>query len=272
MGSEMCIRDSFVTYQLPIVVPTTVIVMILYYFSNRHFDRKEMKEGRDIFVKTSEKTVKPDVPLIYAILPMLPLILLVAFSEYVGLFDIHLSTTVAMLFSLIVSVVFMLLFKRNFRDVIDMLDSFWKGMGTVFSSVVTLIVSAEIFSKGLISMGFIDTLVSGSTHLGFSGAAISILITVLIFMAAMLMGSGNAAFFSFGPLMPDIAPSLGMSAPDMILPMQLSASMGRATSPIAGIIVAIAGIAGVSPVELAKRNIPPLVGGLMTLLLFHFLL
>ncbi|HQH25730.1 MAG TPA: C4-dicarboxylate transporter DcuC [Bacteroidales bacterium] len=264
--------EYFVTYQLPIVVPTTVIVMILYYFSNRHFDRKEMKEGRDIFVKTSEKTVKPDVPLIYAILPMLPLILLVAFSEYVGLFDIHLSTTVAMLFSLIVSVVFMLLFKRNFRDVIDMLDSFWKGMGTVFSSVVTLIVSAEIFSKGLISLGFIDTLVSGSTHLGFSGAAISILITVLIFMAAMLMGSGNAAFFSFGPLMPDIAPSLGMSAPDMILPMQLSASMGRATSPIAGIIVAIAGIAGVSPVELAKRNIPPLVGGLMTLLLFHFLL
>jgi len=263
--------EYFVTYQLPLVVPTTVVVMILYYFSNRYFDKKEVKAGKEIFVNTQGKTEKPDVPLVYAILPMLPLILLVVFSEYVGLFDIHLSTTVAMLFSLIVSVIFVMIFKRNFRNVMDMLDSFWKGMGSVFSTVVTLIVSAEIFSKGLISLGFIDTLVSGSTHLGFSGATISVLITVLIFLAAMLMGSGNAAFFSFGPLIPDIAPRLGMNAPDMILPMQLSASMGRATSPIAGIIVAIAGVAGVSPVELAKRNIPPLAGGLLALLLFHFI-
>jgi DcuC family C4-dicarboxylate transporter len=113
--------------------------------------------------------------------------------------------------------------------------------------------------------------VSGSTHLGFSGAAISIFITILVFLAAMLMGSGNAAFFSFGPLVPDIAGRLGMTAPEMILPMQLSASMGRATSPIAGVIVAIAGVAGVSPVELAKRNMPPLIGGLIVLLLFHFI-
>lgn len=263
--------EYFVTDQLPLVIPTTVVVMILYYFSNKYFDKKDLKAGKEIFVKDPEKTGKPDVPLIFAVLPMLPLLLLVIFSEYVGLVDIHLSTTVAMLFSLIISVLFVMIFRRNFRGVMEMLESFWKGMGTVFSTVITLIVSAEIFSQGLISLGFIDTLVSGSTHLGFSGVAISILITILIFLAAMLMGSGNTAFFSFGPLIPDIAPRLAMSAPDMILPMQLSASMGRATSPIAGVIVAIAGVAGVSPVELAKRNLPPLAGGLFFLLLFHFI-
>ena len=68
----------------------------------------------------------------------------------------------------------------------------------------------------------------------------------------MLMGSGNAAFFSFGPLLPGIAGQLGMPAYSLVLPLQLSASMGRAASPIAGIIVAIAGVAGVSPIELAK--------------------
>jgi DcuC family C4-dicarboxylate transporter len=263
--------EYFVTDQLPLVIPTTVVVMILYYFSNRYFDKRDLKAGKETCLREPEQKGKPDMPLIFAILPMLPLLLLVIFSEYVGLVDIHLSTTVAMLFSLIVSVVFVIIVKRNFRSVIDMLESFWKGMGSVFSSVITLIVSAEIFSQGLISLGFIDTLVSGSTHLGFSGVVISIFITILIFLAAMLMGSGNAAFFSFGPLIPDIAPRLAMNAPDMILPMQLSASMGRATSPIAGIIVAIAGVAGVSPVELAKRNLPPLAGGLFVLLLFHFI-
>lgn len=263
--------EYFVSDQLPLVIPTTVVVMILYYFSNRYFDKRDLKAGRETVVTDPGQTKKPDVPLIYAILPMLPLLLLVIFSDYVGLVDIHLSTTVAMLFSLIISIFFVMIYKRNFRNVMDMLDSFWKGMGTVFSTVVTLIVAAEIFSKGLIGLGFIDTLVSGSTHLGFSGAAISIFITILVFLAAMLMGSGNAAFFSFGPLIPDIAGRLGMTAPEMILPMQLSASMGRATSPIAGVIVAIAGVAGVSPVELAKRNMPPLIGGLIALLLFHFI-
>ena len=264
--------EYFVSDQLPLVIPTTIVVMILYYFSNKYFDRRDLKAGRTTPATETGQSVKPDVPLVFAILPMLPLLLLVIFSDYVGLVDIHLSTTVAMLFSLIISVLFVMIYKRNFRSVMDMLDSFWKGMGTVFSTVVTLIVAAEIFSKGLIGLGFIDTLVSGSTHLGFSGAAISIFITILVFLAAMLMGSGNAAFFSFGPLIPDIAGKLGMTAPDMILPMQLSASMGRATSPIAGVIVAIAGVAGVSPVELAKRNMPPLIGGLVVLLLFHFII
>jgi len=261
----------FVSDQLPLVIPTTIVVMILYYFSNRYFDKRDLQAGRGTVVPETGQTKKPDVPLIYAILPMLPLLLLVIFSDYVGLVDVHLSTTVAMLFSLIISILFVMIFKRNFRSVMDMLDSFWKGMGSVFSTVVTLIVAAEIFSKGLIGLGFIDTLVTGSTHLGFSGASISIFITILVFLAAMLMGSGNAAFFSFGPLVPDIAGRLGMTAPEMILPMQLSASMGRATSPIAGVIVAIAGVAGVSPVELAKRNMPPLIGGLIALLVFHFI-
>ena len=73
----------------------------------------------------------------------------------------------------------------------------------------------------------------------------------------MLMGSGNAAFFSFGPLLPGIAGQLGMPA----IPRASFAVIrqyGRAASPIAGIIVAIAGVAGVSPIELAKRNTLPL--------------
>ena len=143
-------------------------------------------------------------------------------------------------------------------------------MGNVFASVITLIVAAEIFSGGLISLGFIESLVSGTTGIGFGGVSISIVITAVVFFAAMLMGSGNAAFFSFGPLIPDIAARIGMPAVQMILPMQLAASMGRATSPIAGVIVAICGVAGVSPLELARRNMVPLIIGVICLTVIHF--
>ncbi|MDR0429343.1 MAG: C4-dicarboxylate transporter DcuC [Tannerellaceae bacterium] len=266
----------FITHQLPLVIPTTLVMMALFYFNNKYFDKKESakidtrkREETD----TPKTTAKPDVPLIFALLPVLPLILLILFSPYVGLFEppITLNTTTAMIFSLFVAILFVACYTRNLRKTFDSFSSFWNGMGKVFASVVTLIVAAEMFSKGLISLGFIDSLINYSTHIGFSGVAIAVVFAFIIFSAAMLMGSGNAAFFSFGPLLPGIAEQLGMSVYALVLPLQLSASMGRAASPIAGIIVAIAGVAGVSPIELAKRNTLPLIEGFVFLVVYHFI-
>ncbi|MDV7394595.1 C4-dicarboxylate transporter DcuC, partial [Arthrospira platensis SPKY1] len=131
-------------------------------------------------------------------------------------------------------------------------------MGRVFATVITLIIAAEVFSNGLISLRFIDSLVYLSQHLGFGAVGIGALMTVMIFGASILMGSGNASFFSFGPLVPDIASKLGADPASIILPMQLSSSLGRAISPIAGVVIATSEIAGVTPLEVAKRNFLPL--------------
>ncbi|WP_418696302.1 C4-dicarboxylate transporter DcuC [Bacteroides sp.] len=266
----------FITHQLPLVIPTTLVVMALFYFNNRYFDKKDAArlsaENETENNKVSQSVSRPDVPFIFAFLPILPLALLILFSPYVGLLqNITLNTTTAMILSLFISLLFIALHTRNLRKTFDAFSSFWKGMGNVFASVVTLIVASEVFSKGLISLGFIDSLVEYSTHIGLSGISIAAVFALIIFGAAMLMGSGNAAFFSFGPLLPGIARQLGMPAYSLILPLQLSASMGRAASPIAGIIVAIAGVAGVSPIELAKRNTLPLIGSILFLIGYHFI-
>lgn len=270
--------EYFIVHQLPLVIPTSLVIMILFYFSNRYFDKKDRKKRQELSSQASgdlaESSVeKPDVPLFFALLPILPLALLILFSPFVGLFQpvVTLGTTTAMLFSLFLSLAFVLLHTRNLRTTFDAFGSFWKGMGNVFTSVVTLIVASEVFSKGLIHLGFIDFLVSYSSHIGLSGLTIAAVFALIIFGAAMLMGSGNAAFFSFGPLLPGIATQLGLPVFALVLPLQLAASMGRAASPIAGIIVAIAGVAGVSPVELARRNTFPLVGGIIFLIFYHLI-
>ncbi|MBQ3521898.1 MAG: C4-dicarboxylate transporter DcuC [Bacteroidales bacterium] len=268
---NMSAIEYFLTYQLPNVLPTTAILMVVYYWHSKRQDKKDLAAGKDIYAKDIDENIKPDAPKLFALLPLLPLLLLLTFSDYLGIFETQLSTTVAMLVSLIISIISVILYKRKIKEVIALLSSFWSGMGNVFASVITLIVAAEIFSAGLISLGFIDSLVAGTIGLGFGSITISVVITAIIFFAAMLMGSGNAAFFSFGPLIPEIAAKLGFPAVQMILPMQLSASMGRAASPIAGVIVAIAGVAGVSPMELAKRNLLPLCVGITVLTIFHFI-
>ena len=274
-ASELCDLTTvqyFLEYQVPRVLPVTVLLMLLFFFYNRWCDRREAAQGKDIYSDRLDESARPDVPGYFALLPVLPIFFLLLFSGYAGIQDVTISTTVAMLSSFLIAFLLVMLHNRSFTRTFPMFKVFWQGMGNVFANVVSLIVCAEVFSGGLIALGFIDTLVTGTTSLGFGGVAICIVITAIIFLAAMLMGSGNAAFFSFGPLLPGIATQFGMPAVGMIVPMQLAASMGRATSPIAGVIVAICGVAGVSPMDLAKRNTPPLIIGVIALTLIHFIL
>ncbi len=260
----------FLEDQLTLTIPLTLLLMVVYFFSNRYFDKKEMT----LQTATKMEEFKSETPLIYAILPVLPLILLIVFSRFLQLFPnnpIILDTTTAIFISLFMAFIFELFRTRKAKETFSTLKTFWEGMGKVFATVITLIVAAELFSAGLISLGFIDGLVNLSQHLGFGSVGIGTLMTVIIFLASMLMGSGNASFFSFGPLVPNIAAKMGTNPADIILPMQLSSSMGRATSPIAGIIVAISEIAGVSAFDLAKRNFIPLVSALIFMLIYHFL-
>ena len=259
--------EYFISDQLPLVLPTSLVVMGLIFFNNRFFDRKCREESYICNMDIE----RPSVPVYFAILPVLPLTILVLFSSFVNVFDvaITLNTTTAMLFSVLFALICVSFHTKNIKASFQLFNGFLKGMGNVFSNVVTLIVASEIFSKGLVALGFIDILIDYSSHIGLSATVVTAIFALIIFGAAMLMGSGNAAFFSFGPLLPAIAIKLSIPASALVLPLQLAASMGRAASPIAGVIVAIAGVAGISPIELAKRNTLPLIGGILFLLLYH---
>lgn len=255
----------FLEDQLRMAVPLILLMSVLYFYVNRYFDRKIQPAEVPVEADVS----KPACPLIYAVLPVFPLALLLIFSELFAFFDpvIQLSTTTAMFLSLAVAMIFELVYKRDAKEVLDSLKTFWKAMGHVFATVITLIIAAEIFSNGLISLRFIDSLISFSQHLGLGALGIGALMTILIFGASILMGSGNASFFSFGPLVPGIAAKMGSDPASIILPMQLSSSLGRAISPIAGVVIATSEIAGVAPIDVAKRNFIPLTITLVAMLI-----
>ena len=257
----------FIKDQLPAVVPLSIVLMVTYYFVNRYYDKKEIT---GIAVKEETKLEREKAPSYYAIIPVLPLLLLIVFSEIFQLtpIPIALDTTTAMFISLFIALIFEFVRKRNLKVVLESLSIFWNGMGNIFKTVVTLIIAADIFAKGLISLGFIDGLISSSQGIGLGATGISIVMVVMIFLASMLMGSGNAAFFAFAPLVPKIAVKFGIKTTSMILPMNLSASMGRVVSPVAGVIIATSEIAGVSPLSIVKRNIIPLVVALVFLLIY----
>ena len=267
--AKMDVVVFFLNYQLPLVLALSLIMMVTYYFVNKYYDNKEKHIENVASIERKELKA----PLIYAIIPILPIILLIVFSEIFNFFNlpIKLDTTTAMIISLFVALICELIRLKNIKEVFNSLTVFWDGMGDIFKTVVTLIITAEIFAKGLISLGFIDGLLDLAQNLGLGGLGIGIVMTVMIFLASMLMGSGNAAFFAFGPLVPNIANKLGIETTSIIVPMELSASMGRTVSPVAGVIIATAAIAKVTSIEIVKRNIIPLGVALVSMLIIHYL-
>ena len=85
--------------------------------------------------------------------------------------------------------------------------------------------------------------------------------------AAIATGSGNAPFYAFVELAPQLAVKLGLSPAFLIIPMLQASNLGRTISPVSGVIVATSGMAQISPFEVVKRTVVPVLCGLVTVII-----
>jgi DcuC family C4-dicarboxylate transporter len=269
--ANLPIVDYFIQYQIPTVVPLMLLMAISYYFVNRYFDRKDSLVSKNISNYETQESMS--VPGYFALIPIIPIIILVSvylLNEYLEI-NILLNTTMAMLISWIIALFAYYTKNKSISLLMESTKVFWTGMSNIFVTVVTLVVTAGVFAKGLISLGFIQAMIDGVQYLGLGSSLVLIIFTLLVFLSSMLMGSGNAAFFSFGPLIPDIATRFGVSSINMILPMNLAASLGRTVSPISGVVLATSSIADVPVAVIVKRNFIPIFIALIIMLTMQIL-
>lgn len=261
----MDITAFFVGEQLPIVTVLIIAVALIHALTQRYFDKLDAKSNAEQDSLANVDDAQSDVPMFYLLLPMLPLFFMLTFSK-LGIESIKVSLSNAILLSIFIGLVCEFVRVKQAKPVFDKLQGIFNDMGKVFAAVVTLIVAGQTFSMGLKSIGAIDAMLEMASGAGLSAAIIILFMAILTFTISALMGSGNAAFFSFAPMVPQIAQKIGANAADMILPIQLSAGMGRTISPIAGVIIAVAGISGLSPFDIVRRTfIPMFIGWLLML-------
>ena len=252
-----------VQYQLPLALPTLVAAGAAHYFVQRYYDKK----GDDVYAEAAEVKASdaPEVPKWYALFPVLPIVLLIIFSKLV-VSSIKLDTVAAlfMVWALVVVVEIIRLrdLKKIFKDAMAM----FQAMGKMFTGIVALIICAEFFATGLKTSGLIDIIINSAQGVGAGMGAMTVLLSAIVSLVTFLTGSGVGAYSSFAALAPDVAAGLGGSVEALVTPMQFASGMLRAMSPVAGVIIAVAGAAGVSPMAIVRRTwIPMIVGMIATL-------
>lgn len=90
-------------------------------------------------------------------------------------------------------------------------------------------------------------------------------------LITFISGSGNAAFYSFIEIIPQIAEKAGLDPIMVALPMQCMSNLFRSMSPVAAVVIIVSASIKVNPLVLVKRTWIPLMAGVLTVLLLSFL-
>ena len=259
VGQKDNVVGLFLNYQLWVVLAyvATIAVIIPFYFA--WVDKKDKVKGVLCDEVETPEIINPKCPTFYILFPWLPVVFL--FSAY--FLNIKLDVVTANFVS--IALVFIVEFARHKdakklgEDMVVIL----KAMAEIFVSVVSIIIAAGVFAEGIKALGGVGILADAVSALGKEGefASIAVLVSIvalsfLVYGFTIIMGSGIAAFNAFGRLAPDIATRLGIAPITLVLPIEIASCLGRAASPIAGGIIALAGFAKVSPMDIIKRTAP----------------
>lgn len=196
-----------VQYQLPVAVPTLIVIAAAHYFVQRFYDKKNDDVYTD--VSAAKAADQPAAPKWYAVFPILPIALLIIFSKLV-------------------------------------------------------VASIKLDTVSALFMVWIGVVINSAQGVGAGMGAMTVILTAIVSIVTFLTGSGVGAYSSFATLAPDVAAGLGGSVAELVTPMQFASGLLRAMSPVAGVIIAVAGAAGVSPMAIVRRTWIPMILGIIT--------
>ena len=268
------------TFQIPIACAVIPCVAIAHYLTQKIMDKRDGHIVRaldpaevsvNIETEDEKKAALSHPPKIYALLPIIPLALILIFSP-LCLPGIKMNIIMAMLMGTAIGMIAQFFRTRDLKEAFSEIQIFFDGMGKQLANVITIVIAGEFFAKGLTSTGSIDAMIQGAQTTGFGASGLTLVMIAIIAVCAILMGSGNAPFFAFANLVPAIAAKTGVAASFMVLPMHLIASSARAISPITGVIIVASGMAGISPFDLVKRTAIPMAVSCILIVAANFVI
>ena len=198
---------------------------------------------------------------IYAIMPLVPVIILLLGSTKV-VPVLKMGVPQAMIIGAILALA------ATRKSPVELTKSFFNGMGDAYANIIGIIISVGVFVAGLKALGLIKALIAWMLN---STGIVKIAATFGPFLLALISGSGDAATVAFNEAVTPHAAEFGISTMNMGSIAALGGTLGRTISPIDGATIICAGIAGVDPMEVCKRNALGIVCALlvgMVLLLF----
>lgn len=275
--------------QFPNAVAAGIVVLIVISMTAIIF--KDYQKGQDFSPKSTSnagEATQTKVNLLFALAPLIPLVILVVgavISSYArDFFLTNLNSIVAVLgdprdvsvekffgdhYGLFVAIKYFSWMNMGVAEAMilgaiiavfitwtspeKITKEFFNGMGSAYAEVMGIIIAAGVFVAGLQACGAIGAVTEWLKHsqefVRYGG-------TFVPYLMGTVTGSGDAATMAFNQAITVHAADLGFAQDKLGMAAAISGALGRSSSPIAGAAIVCAGLAMVSPVEIAKRTAP----------------
>lgn len=213
------------------------------------------KEDRGVMETAATMQVAEQLQVNYfkAAVPVLPLVMLILGSPLVAVLP-----SVSVFQAMIISTLIAFFVTWTSPEVIS--KEFFKGLGTSYGNVIGLIACATVFVEGMNLIGLTTSLVEMMKHSQYIAKLAAALGP---FLMAALSGSSDSMILAFNNTITPHAEQLGFTIPQIGLMAFISGNIGRVLSPVAAATIIVAGMAGVNPLEMTKRNLPGMVVALI---------
>lgn len=214
---------------------------------------KILKEDKGYIDETNSFNVDTNFKVnpFYAVMPLVPVIMLLVLSIQDVRAAVPWAERIAIPHAMLIGAILCIAATRT--NPAKATNEFFSGMGKGYGDIFGIIMCAAVFVAGMKSLGLVDAFITGlknSEHL------VSIAATYGPFLLGVVSGSGDAATIAFNESVTIHAQVFGLEPVNMGSIAALAGAIGRAASPIAGATIVAAGIAKVSPFEIAKRTAP----------------
>ena len=140
---------------------------------------------------------------------------------------------------------------------------FFEGAGFAYARVISLIVTATLFTEAIKANGIIEAM---SATVASRPAVMTVAAVCLPLLLAAVSGSGIAPAVAVMKVLVPIAAAAEMDATRVGVLCAVSAQLGRTMSPAAAVVMMSSAVSGVQPHELLRRVVVPLLSGALALL------
>ena len=250
---DLTVANYFLNASIKVVPFTLLITALVGGFVMQFMD----KRSGYVFgshIPQEEAAVEHGNPAYYALLPIVPLVIVLIFSP-IFMENTNLSVLAAVLISLFIVVMIEFIRKKNLKDRLKDLQTWISGLGDGFAQLLVMVIMSQFFAGMVGRLNGFKFLVDSALNAGMSGLLMVIFFGAMMFLTVFL-GGGAVVGITLAQTLPGIAASMGVSYYALQLPMQLAGGFRMINIGPSVHMQYIVKTADTTPKEILKRAVP----------------
>ena len=269
IAPEYSPTDTFVPYQIPVLLPVTIIFAVAACIWMAIVDKQEGEKPDESALKDLTPS-QVGCPLWYGIMPMLPVIMLLI-TAAIGI-EITVEANCVMWMLIVMIIEFVRKHrKQSLIELVNETKIFWREMGTNFTNVVMLTAAAYMCSGLIGHLGGFSILADAAVKAGIPALLCFGMLVVFQQIIVFATGSPNGAQATMATPYVELAARYGYEPVTVSIMSSCGAGLARMYSPVAAVTILVMGSTGVTIGQLIKREIVPGIIASVALVICSFL-